>query len=245
MKQNILELKKLFEKIKNTELNESLRKGTTGIGYTFESLIGKDEDSNYLPDFNGIEIKTKLGYTKSPMTLFTLVPTKYNENAIHYILNNYGYPAKNPDFKSFRGDVFCQKNNIIANRYIFKTIINAAENKLQLLIYNKDFQLIDDSIFWNLDRIEERLFKKLEYLAIIKGYPYKRYGKTYYKYTNLSIYKLKNFETFLRLLNEDKIFLVFNIGFHTSTERYGQINDRGTAFRLQLSSIEELFDKID
>ncbi len=245
MNENIEKLKILFKKIKNKEFNESLRTGTTGIGYTFEKLLGKEEDSNYLPDFNGIEIKTKLGYSKSPLTLFTLVPEKDKVSSINYILTNFGYPDKDGELKCFRGNVYLKANNIIANRYIFKTKILHNENKLQLLIYDKNFNLIDDSIYWNLKDIETRLFTKLQYLAIIKGYPYKRCNKTYYKYTNLDIYKLKGFDAFLRLLNEDAIFIMFNIGMHKSAERYGQICDRGTAFRLQLCSIEKLFDKIE
>ena len=35
---------------------KSIRGGTTGIGATFEALIGKEEDKLSLPDFKGIEI---------------------------------------------------------------------------------------------------------------------------------------------------------------------------------------------
>ena len=95
MNNNIQELKKEFNKIKNIPLNKSLRIGPTGLGYTFESLLNKKEDNLYFPDFKGIEIKTKLGYTKSSLTLFTLTPTKENDRSIKYILENFGYPDKN------------------------------------------------------------------------------------------------------------------------------------------------------
>lgn len=105
--ENISELVEYFENIKNTPFNRSLRNGSTGIGYTFENLIHKKEDSNYLPDFKGIEIKTKLGYSRSPIKLFTLVPKFNGESPIKYILNNFGYPDKNnKNLKAFRGDVF-------------------------------------------------------------------------------------------------------------------------------------------
>ena len=245
MENNIKELKTLFEKIKKFEFHNSLRKGSTGIGYTFENLIGKKEDSNFLPDFKGIEIKTKLGYSKSPMTLFTLVPKKENDNSIKYILDNFGYPDKDNTFKSFRGNVYSKKNNLIANRFIFKIKINHDEQKLQLIILNSNLELIDNSIHWNMKDVETRLFAKLNYLAIIKGYPYKRNNNNCFKYTELAIYKLKKFDVFLNLIKDDKVFIVFNIGVHKSAEKYGQICDRGTAFRIQLNNIEELFDRID
>lgn len=245
MQENIKKLKYLFMKIRNMELTESLRTGTTGLGFTFETLIGKTEDSDFLPDFNGIEIKTKLGYTKSPITLFTLVPHKHDESSIKYILNNFGYPDKSKEFKCFRGDVFYNFNNIIANKYIFKTAVDEKEDKLKLIIYDKNFNMINDAIYWDLEELRTRLFIKLNYLAIIKGYPYRRGGKVFYKYTTLSVYKLKGFEAFLKLLKQDKIYIVFNIGMHKSANRFGQICDRGTAFRIRLDSINELFDKIE
>lgn len=76
MNTHIIELKKQFLKIKNNTNHKSLRTGNTGIGYTFENLIDKKEDNLSIPDYNGIEVKTKLGYSKSPLTLFTLTPKK-------------------------------------------------------------------------------------------------------------------------------------------------------------------------
>ena len=112
MKKEIENLKLLFKYIKNKEFNKNLRKGTTGIGYTFESLINKNEDNQSSPDFNSIEIKTKLGYTKSPLTLFTLTPIKENDRSVKYLLENFGYPNKNLKYKSFRTDAYLNKNNI-------------------------------------------------------------------------------------------------------------------------------------
>lgn len=245
MEENIKKLKTLFNNIKDTKFTKSLRNGTTGIGYTFESLIGKNEDNSFFPDFEGIEIKTKLGYSKSPLTLFCLVPKKDNANAIRYIVNSFGYPTKNSSFKSFRGNVYNKNNNIIANRYILKIKVDKKENKLVLIIKNIYLETIADDIYWNLEDLKKRLFTKLNYLAFIKAYPYKKNNEIYYKYTSLEIYKLKNFEKFLELIEQDKVFITFNIGFHTSEEKYGQINDRGTAFRISTNAIEDLFDKVN
>ena len=49
---------------------KSTRSGFTGIGKTFEDLIGKTEDTLEELDFHGIEIKTKRGYSKGYTTLF-------------------------------------------------------------------------------------------------------------------------------------------------------------------------------
>ena len=61
------QLKKLyvtFLKIKNMGYIKTMRKGSTGVGYTFEKLLGKEEDNLPFPDYKGIEIKTVIYYYK-------------------------------------------------------------------------------------------------------------------------------------------------------------------------------------
>ena len=67
-------LKQEFEKIKKMGYVKSTRSGFTGIGKTFEDLIGKNEDTLETPDYHGIEIKTKKSYSKSYTTLFNATP---------------------------------------------------------------------------------------------------------------------------------------------------------------------------
>ena len=244
MKNNIEMLIKEFNKIKNIPLNKSLRKGPTGLGYTFERVLKKREDNSFLPDYNGIEIKTKLGYTKSSLTLFILTPkSKNNIKPIKYILDNFGYPDKN-NLPALKGDVYHNYNNLIANKYIFKTKINRKDKKLELVILDMNYNVINNDIYWDLEDIKNRLFTKINYLAYVKGYPYKINNETYYKYTNLYIYKLKTFNDFLNLLEKDLLYLTFNISTFSKVERLNQIHDHGVAFKLRNTCILRLFDKI-
>ena len=48
-----------FNNIKNMGWVSSIKKGSAGIGLTFEHLIGVNENEFEIPDFNGIELKTK------------------------------------------------------------------------------------------------------------------------------------------------------------------------------------------
>ena len=63
-----------FLKIKNKGWIKSLRKGPTGIGYTFETLLGKPEETFPIADYRGIEIKVKRKYSKGTITLFNAAP---------------------------------------------------------------------------------------------------------------------------------------------------------------------------
>lgn len=244
MNTSIKEFIEKFNQIKRQQFTESLRKGYTGIGYTYETIIGKKEDNKYYPDYKGIEIKTKLGYSKSNITLFTLVPQ--STNGIKYIYDHYSYPNKeNKNFNSFRGDCFCQKNNFIGNKLIFKIKINYIEKILELNVIDRNLNVIDNSIYWTFDELKNRLYSKLNTLSLIKGYPYKKGGKIYYKYTSNKLYRLKGFNNFLQLIAEDKIYITFNIGVFTNGSRYGQIHDRGTAFKICNKNIGELFTQIN
>lgn len=92
--EELINLKKEFNRIKNLGYIKSTRKGLTGIGKTFEDLIGKKEDTLDLPDYHGIEIKTKRGYSNCYTTLFNLTPKGKNEFEIKHLCETYGYPDK-------------------------------------------------------------------------------------------------------------------------------------------------------
>ena len=60
MDKSIALLQQKFKEIKQKGYIKSVRRGSTGIGATFESLLGKPEESFEIPDFYGIEIKTQM-----------------------------------------------------------------------------------------------------------------------------------------------------------------------------------------
>ena len=68
--ENLEQLKQEFIRIKKLGYVKSTRNGPTGIGKTFEDLLGKKEDALGLPDYKGIEIKTKRSYSNSLYNTF-------------------------------------------------------------------------------------------------------------------------------------------------------------------------------
>ena len=245
MDQNINDLIEKFNIIKHQGLHKSLRNGNTGIGYTFESLLGKMEDASFAPDYKGIEIKTKLGYSKCPVTLFSLVPKSSYDKTINQMVEMYGYPDKDyKQYKVLRANANAFQRVPVQNRYIFRLYIDRKEKRLKLLIFNKMNDLINDNIYWDFYDLKERLYTKLSYLALVIGYPYKRDGQIYYKYLTISIYKLKDFSTFVDLIEKGEIDVVFNIGIYKGGDKLGEIYDHGTAFKLSTASLQKLFNII-
>ncbi|MBR3661162.1 MAG: hypothetical protein IKN63_04635 [Bacilli bacterium] len=243
--ESINELKEKFNRIKQIPFHQSLRKGSTGIGYTFEKLIGKEEDSSYDPDYKGIEIKTKYGYSKSPISLFNLVGKRDDEVPIcNYLINKFGYYVNdNKKEKALYGEIYTNKLTRVNSSFLWKLKIDLKENILKLNIINNNLNIIDDSIYWNLSDISERLLTKLSYMALVKGYPYTYKKELYYKYTNLNIYKLKGFKEFLKLLENGKIIVCVAISYNTLNDKV-KLKDRNISFRLDIDYINYLYTKI-
>ena len=207
MNENFKILRKKFNEIKNVGLIKSMRNGTTGIGYTFETLLGKKEDSQEFPDFHGIEIKSKLGYSKSPMTLFNCIPKRNNESAINYILSNYSWKEKNKPSFIFSNEVCCAKINKKYN-YNFNLQIDYFKKRIIMQSYKNNI-FIENVCYWDFKDLNKKLNTKLKSLAIVYAYPYKIKNKLYYKYLKMNTYKLKGFFEFLKLISENKINIQF------------------------------------
>ena len=238
MKENFKELRKKFNIIKNMELIESMRKGNTGVGYTFETLIGKTEDTNSLPDYNGIEIKTKLGYSKSPLTLFNCTPKRNNESAINYILDNYSWLQKNSNnIYVFSNEVYFSKK---PNKYTyFKLDIDYFNKKIFMKSYKNDV-FIENVCYWDFKDLMKKLYFKINYLAIIQAYPYKKNNKIYYKYVKMNSYKLKGFFEFLEAIRKNEIKVLFYMKRYSNNS----IDNHGVSFSINIENINNLFYKL-
>ncbi len=248
MKESIKELREKFMKIKAVPFHKSLRRGTTGIGYTFETLLNKKEDFSFLPDYKGIEIKTKLGYSTSPLTLFSLGPKKEGENSYAiYLLKQFGYLGRNNHaLKRFISDIYSNKLVRIRGNLLWTTRLDLTHNKLKIVILNYDLKVVDDTWEWDLDDVRERLYSKLNYLAFVKAYPYNINGELYYKYVSMKFYKLKSFDKFLELFEKDIIYISFNMNIDSNVEfDLKNIHDHGVAFKLCIKNLEDLFERIN
>ena len=242
MKKNLIALKNEFLKIKNMGLVKPLRKGTTGIGYTFESLLNKEEDSECKPDFLGIELKTKFGYSKTPLTLFHCVPQKNNESAINYIFDRYSYPKyNNPNVFIFSREVYSDHSKVV-HGYEFRLHVDYLGKEIVMKSYYKG-EFLENVCSWDFKTLQIKLATKLKYLAIIEGYPYKINKELFYKYLKMTSYKLKGFFEFLKLIEKGKINILFYLKIDFSKNN-PKIENHGVAFRIENDYIKHLFTKI-
>lgn len=241
----ILSLKQEFNEIRKLGYVKSTRKGPTGIGKTFEDLIGKKEDRLQTPDYNGIEIKTKMGYSKSYIRLFNATPKGKNEFEIKRLCNAYGYPDRiKTEHKILAFSVQADTKTFVAGRFFFKLNLDYEKKKVYLSIWDKNMHLLEQDVYWDFDTIKEKLEIKLRYLAFIKAWPKTVKGEDYYKYYDIQFYKLKEFDSFLRLIEQGIIRVTFKIGVFRDGPRAGEIHDHGTSFEIQEENINRLFTRI-
>src|SRR3989344_4021334 len=89
--------KKDFSVIKSKGFIESHRTHNTGIGKTFEDLIGVVENNNALADYQDVlELKSSRELTESMVTLFTKKPS-FPKGANSILREKFGQPDKPAD----------------------------------------------------------------------------------------------------------------------------------------------------
>ena len=94
MSKNIIDLYRVFVKIKKLGYVKSMRDGVTGIGYTFETLINKQEDNLPIADYGDIEIKAMHRFSKRKIHLFNATPDGDFLLPIKRLVDDMGYPDK-------------------------------------------------------------------------------------------------------------------------------------------------------
>ncbi len=244
-KEIILFIKK-FNLIRSLGFVKAINNDNSGIGLTFEKLIGKEFDNFPLPDFQNIlEIKTKLTFSKTPIHLFRLTPNGISFIETTRLYEKYGYYRHNDKrFKVFNGTVYANKILKIGSSHYYSLEVNYIKKIVKLLIYNSKLKIIDDSTYWNFNDLENALFRKLRFLAIVFVWSKNIDNQKYYKYYRYNIYKLSDFNTFLKLLSKGIIGITFSIDVYKNPKKYNKIHDHGTTFNIHLEDIEKLFIKL-
>ena len=240
---SILELQKRFLEIRKMEYVKSVRAGNTGVGATFESLLLKQEDSLEIPDFKGIEIKTKRSYSKAKITLFNMVPTGSTYYEVKRLRDTYGYrDNRDSNLKKLHTEVGTKEMVKVGIYYYFKLRVDRKKECVILGIYDWNKKLIEESTYWDFDVLKEKLYRKLRILAVVKAWP-NRIGRVeYFKYYKMNIYLLKDFEAFIKAMEQDMIKINLKIGNYYGKEKYSMVNSHGVSISISEENLDQLFD---
>ena len=115
---------------------------------------------------------------------------------------------------------------------------------MDFIVVNSNNKSIDINVSWSFQLLYQRLYLKLKKLAYITADTKFIDWNEYFYYYDLRLFKLKDFTTFLNLIESGDIEIRFSIGVFKSGKREGQLHDRGTVFSINEENIAKLFTEI-
>lgn len=242
---NIGELLSLFIKISDMGWHRSTRSNNTGVGKTFEDLLEKEEDNLKEPDFKGIEIKTQRSGSGSYSTLFTASPSGPVRGENTRLRETYGNVDPESGLKTLHSSIFANRLTSFFNKLYFKIDVDREDEKIYLLIFDNEENLLEKRTFWEFKILQKRLEKKLKILAYVESDSKYIEGQEYFKYEKITLYKFKNFDKFLDLIEDGTIMIDIRIGVYKTGKNRGKSHDHGTGFRIKESDLDKLYDEYD
>lgn len=243
MKKNFNELIKNFQTIAGKRWIKSISNGNGNIGLTFENELGKKIDTNYTPDYMGIELKCTTRFSRFPISLFSLAFDGPTDKEIIRLNNLYGSFDKDfHDKKTLIRKIRMNELSLLDTNYYLGLTIE--DKKLFLCVYDINKTLIEKQAFVYLESIKNHLLTKLKNLAIIKASKKKINDTEYFRYYEMTLYKLKKFNTFFDLLINGEIEISLISRISKSGINAGRYYNKNLVFQIKKSNIEKLFNKI-
>ena len=220
-------------------------KGVTGghgnVGLTFENELGKKIDSDYSPDYKGIELKCTTRFSNYPISLFSVAFDGPSDKEIIRINSLYGYyDSTNTNKKVILKSLKYNQIAELRNSYSLSFDINDLEKKIYLCIYDKNKNLIERKSYINIDTVKIHLLRKLKKLAIIKASKKVINNDDFFRYYSINIYELKSFDIFLDMLKKGEI----KISLITRLNKEGIYHNKNLVFQINKSNIEKLFNNV-
>lgn len=199
------EFKKIFKTVKEKGWIESKRKGTTGIGYTFEELINKKEDNLPIADYNGIEIKTIHNYIKDKtIHLFNATPDGDYLYPIKEIHEKLGYPDRNnKQYKIFNMDVTAKEYTKIGYNRKMILYIDYEKEKIYLKVVSPNKNIASMKISWSFNQIKEKIEYKIKKIALVGANTKKKVKKNYTNIQDINYMKLNHLKNLYNVLKKE------------------------------------------
>ena len=221
------EIKKKLTKIKKRGYVKTLRNGSTGVGYTLETLLGIKENNVSSPDLGEIELKTYRENHTGLITLFT-----FNRNA---------WLMKPLDAVKKYGSK--DKSGRIGLYYTMD--IKPNSNGLFLSVED-DFvsvRSIDGNVIarWELREIEERFSKKVKNILLVKAKVEKRKDIEYFLFNRARLLSGGITKSILKKQFQNRQLLL-DLRLY---DRGTRARNHGTGFRINVKDLENFYKKVE
>lgn len=222
---------------------KSVSKGHGTVGLTFEHELGKKVDTGYTPDYEDIEIKCSTRYSRHPISLFSVALDGPSNKEIIRLNDNYGnYDKDFPEKKTLIKTTTVGNLAELKSKYYLSLEID--DNKLFILIYDHNKVLLEKHSYVYLESIKKHLTTKLNNLAYIKASKKKIDEIEHFRYYEIYLYTIKNFDTFINLLKSGEIEVTLISRISKSGISAGRYHNKNLIFQIKKKNIEKLFDLI-
>lgn len=206
---------------------EALRRGNTGIGYTFESLLGLEETNIPIPDIGGrIEIKTTRKDSSSLVTLFTFNKAVWRKKKKD-IIEEFGYVDENGR-KALKSTIFYNRPNSLG-LYID---IDDSRNIIRLFSCNRE--LLAE---WDVYVIVGVFSSKLSRLLFVLADRRTIQGQERFHFNEAYLLTEPNPRNFLDAFKNSLV----GIDLRMHLKENGTVRNRGTGFRMREKDMLELY----
>ncbi|STZ08097.1 Uncharacterised protein [Moraxella caprae] len=232
-----------FHRVKNLGFSPSRRSNSTGIGKTFEDLIGVAENNLREADLHGFEIKSQRNLSESYVTLFTKSPTM-PKGANTYLRENYGSPDScYPDIKVLHTSIFCGRFNTHVSGASFSLEIDYTNERLYILVDCNG--RIDRSVYYSFEQLR-RAIQKIENLAFVRAETQRIDDIEHFHFTQATIFSsFISFENFLLLLDGGVIMYDVRVGAYKTGNKKGKTHDHGSGFRIKRENMARLYGEFN
>ncbi len=198
----LAELLQRFDGIRN-KWTDALREGDTGIGYTFETLLGIAENNLPTPDFRGIELKCKRVRTRGgpaigKVNLFQQGPEWADKNQTSLErLRALGKPDAGGLYRCF-SQVTTRANNLALRLDTTSEPDSITLRKLGIKVGH-----------WTHGVLKKRLIEKHSRAAFILAEVRQSRSRTSFSYNELIYCEQPSMERFVELVGTDRLVFEF------------------------------------
>ena len=214
------------------------RSGPTGIGKTLEDLLEIAENNIDGPDFGDYELKSCRINSSSMLTIFTKTPQP--KGAASILRTTFGYSSN-----AYDNEEKVLHSTLSANRFVY--IANTGRCLKVVCSREKISITAEDGIeyaYWTTDLLRKAFEKKYKN-KLVYAKAFSRGAGAGEQFKFVEAYEMTgfNYDGFVSLLEQGKIYIDLRIGQYHSGEKRGQTHDHGTGFRIKEQDQPLLFLK--
>ena len=219
-----------FDPIAERGFTPSLRTGSTGIGYTLETLLGVEENNEPTGDFLGMELKAHRGrdldeLSSKKMNLFLKEPVWTDGLSHRERIPKYGYVDGNGRVALY-STATSQENS-----HGLRLVPNHGQQRLELHVKGQSVA------WWSREILQSRLNEKLTETAFIGAQARGAGRDEEFHYQTVLYCEQPSVDSFLQLAAVREVMVEMRM--HIRED--GSARNHGTAFRIHMDQLPRLF----